>query len=835
MQQWARRYQELAHSHGAPHRRGRIRAYIFDGIRKFGMTRAVATMPLLLHISVFLFFVGLVEFLFPTNTTVSYSTLALVVAFALAYAIITISPNLYLNCPYATPLSGVTWRLSQLFVIVGLKAALGIEAIFHNPILKLWSRFNRHVAELSIESWMKALKDKVEVHRYRFSGGLRKSIEHNAKEASTMVVPSALEWTLTTLDEDKEIEKFAAGVPGLFDSHTIPHATILTLMAIKPLTDAIFGYRLYDLLKTCFLGTSPLKDDDRRSRLRACLKCLWYFGRAYHKLQSHVLLPSYFSLTIVSPEIIRSIHAEPDPLSCVIGLCFGALIITKLAADVRSRTNSNIPLQVSEDELACLRTFLNADRDDVTQDVTFCLGCPGIVELASMVSLASGAVDCLKNEDVMLDALTLGQETLDILSPMAELHIDQPITQLYISEGKFDRIIVLPLLTLLQTCIMISGTSGFATDLRRSCLRMCMKSLWYCAKAYHQSGSSKPLPSHFPLILAKPEIIRYIQAEEDLASRVMGLCFCALVVMKLAADARSYPDSEVQLDDDGLACLSILLGTKSDDVRLCLESPGAVQLAALVSLALGDLGSLNVSTLLPDVLDVAYQTLTFLSQSLPTGEALTPQLDRSLAQLNIPNGEFVRPIVSRLHHHLQSCFMISGTSALTAEVRRSCLRMCLKSLWHCAKSYHQPGPSTLMPSYFFLDFATPEITSQTKMDPVAYIIGRCFQSLVVNKLAADIKASTESDNALGFLSEILGIGCDNLNLWLEQPGAIELVNAVVLAFDDIGFSATDTVPSYVLDVIPQTFRILSQAFPVETDIGLGLVQIEAHADIPDGK
>ncbi len=50
MQQWARRYQELAQHHGAPHRRGRTRAYIFDGISRFGMARAVATMPTLLHI-----------------------------------------------------------------------------------------------------------------------------------------------------------------------------------------------------------------------------------------------------------------------------------------------------------------------------------------------------------------------------------------------------------------------------------------------------------------------------------------------------------------------------------------------------------------------------------------------------------------------------------------------------------------------------------------------------------------------------------------------------------------------------------------------------------------
>ena len=35
MQQWARRYQELAQRRGAFHRRGRMRAYIYDGINRF--------------------------------------------------------------------------------------------------------------------------------------------------------------------------------------------------------------------------------------------------------------------------------------------------------------------------------------------------------------------------------------------------------------------------------------------------------------------------------------------------------------------------------------------------------------------------------------------------------------------------------------------------------------------------------------------------------------------------------------------------------------------------------------------------------------------------------
>jgi hypothetical protein len=107
MQQWARRYQELGQRRGAFHRRGRMRAYIFDGINRFGMARAVATMPTLLHISVFLFFAGLVEFLFPIHATVAYATLGCIMVFALAYAILTVLPNIYLNCPYGTPLSGL--------------------------------------------------------------------------------------------------------------------------------------------------------------------------------------------------------------------------------------------------------------------------------------------------------------------------------------------------------------------------------------------------------------------------------------------------------------------------------------------------------------------------------------------------------------------------------------------------------------------------------------------------------------------------------------------------------------------------------------------------------
>ncbi|KAH9173277.1 hypothetical protein EDB89DRAFT_2095042, partial [Lactarius sanguifluus] len=113
VREWARRYQEIAQRRGAPHKRARWRTYIFDGLKRFKMARAIEAIPALLHLSIFLFFAGLVDFLIPINTTVAYFTLGWIAPFAVAYAILTILPGQYLNCPYRTPLSGITWRLSQ--------------------------------------------------------------------------------------------------------------------------------------------------------------------------------------------------------------------------------------------------------------------------------------------------------------------------------------------------------------------------------------------------------------------------------------------------------------------------------------------------------------------------------------------------------------------------------------------------------------------------------------------------------------------------------------------------------------------------------------------------
>jgi hypothetical protein len=109
MQQWARRYEELARRPRALHMRGRIRAYLFDGVNRFGMTRVVAILHKLLYISVFLLFAGLLDFLFQINTAVAYAPLGGIMISALLYAILATSQKITSVARLSAPLSGFMW------------------------------------------------------------------------------------------------------------------------------------------------------------------------------------------------------------------------------------------------------------------------------------------------------------------------------------------------------------------------------------------------------------------------------------------------------------------------------------------------------------------------------------------------------------------------------------------------------------------------------------------------------------------------------------------------------------------------------------------------------
>ncbi|KAN0109645.1 hypothetical protein V8E52_009082, partial [Russula decolorans] len=62
IQQWCYEYMKFAYPRAAPHERGRVRTYLFQGLNLFPMRRFMYGTHALLHISVILFFWAIGEF-----------------------------------------------------------------------------------------------------------------------------------------------------------------------------------------------------------------------------------------------------------------------------------------------------------------------------------------------------------------------------------------------------------------------------------------------------------------------------------------------------------------------------------------------------------------------------------------------------------------------------------------------------------------------------------------------------------------------------------------------------------------------------------------------------
>ena len=318
MQQWARRCLDYAQRRGAPQKRGLIRAYMFDGVERFGLSQAVEAMPLLLHTSVFLFLAGFIDFLLPINKVVAFSTLGCISIFAFIYAILTLLTSFYPNCPYRTPLSGFTYVLIHLFATSLFSVARAVEGTFHGFLLDIWQRShsNRWGSPYSGPTkWRAMLEDKVLAHYERFSNGLQLGVELGAIQAPSRVYASALHQTLATLDDDEKIEDFVSHIPGFFNSYALstPTSAMLSLLSEQPTSDPILGSRLRDLLTTCLPGTSPLTEEQHNNRLRVCMRSLWYCLRAYNS--SGVPLAPFVRAIFASPEVIGWIGPNRTPLS----------------------------------------------------------------------------------------------------------------------------------------------------------------------------------------------------------------------------------------------------------------------------------------------------------------------------------------------------------------------------------------------------------------------------------------------------------------------------------------------------------------------------------------
>jgi Family of unknown function (DUF6535) len=193
------------------------------------MRTCVEAIPALLHIAVFLFLAGLVEFLWNINRGIAYAMLCVVIFLAGIYAVVTVLPTIFRHCPYRTPLSHPCWRMLQ---ILGL--------------LRYTNSDGRYV---------------------RISGGLTEGREMLATEdlpGRDQRDADALRWTMESLTEDSELETLIEGIPAFFTTFSPSPST-----SIIGLSEDLMR-RITALLQSC-REPSALSDRPRLKRVIACM------------------------------------------------------------------------------------------------------------------------------------------------------------------------------------------------------------------------------------------------------------------------------------------------------------------------------------------------------------------------------------------------------------------------------------------------------------------------------------------------------------------------------------------------------------------------------------
>jgi hypothetical protein len=240
IQQWCYEFMKYAYPRTAPHKRGRVRTYLFQGLNRFYIRRFMYGVHVLLHISVFLFFCGLSDYLHDAYPRVGMVSWYCVFTLMVVYATLSVFPLFIGNCPYQT--------------------ALTPPLLFGSTLLLFFCR----------TAWRKLSHGQGPLPRkeVRHFDKTRYLVEQANKRASHLD-PYAMKWLFTDDDfSDTDMDKFLEGLPGYIHSHFT-----ITEELPEVLTAHYILQRIREHLLTCVTNTE-LSDQARTKRVSTCVESL---------------------------------------------------------------------------------------------------------------------------------------------------------------------------------------------------------------------------------------------------------------------------------------------------------------------------------------------------------------------------------------------------------------------------------------------------------------------------------------------------------------------------------------------------------------------------------
>src|SRR6267378_1713001 len=113
VQRWVRVYMHVFQRYSNPLKSVRLRQYLYEGVEGWYMPVVAEIVPGLIHVALFLFFVGLGDTLLSVNTAVGVTTAIPIVACGLLYVFSMFTPVIDPQAPFQSSFSGLIWSLAQ--------------------------------------------------------------------------------------------------------------------------------------------------------------------------------------------------------------------------------------------------------------------------------------------------------------------------------------------------------------------------------------------------------------------------------------------------------------------------------------------------------------------------------------------------------------------------------------------------------------------------------------------------------------------------------------------------------------------------------------------------
>ena len=257
LQQWARRYIETPKSADLLRHRARVRSLLYINAELYNVPLMVEILPTFLHLSVFLFFGGLVITFHTIHKRVAIAVDVAVGLSGLAYIAMSFLPCVDTRCPYRTPISRILWYPCQ--------------AAFSFAVLCLHTCI-RGLQGLVLSREQRRLVSRAPDHRRYVKFGLDKTIIDRAvrmmKDSDCWRVISM--FNQLALGDRSKFLKFAASIP----RHQIPDLILSTKL------DSLTLGSLLVLLRSCISTYSLVNEDIRERSLLVCLHAIRHIAKA---------------------------------------------------------------------------------------------------------------------------------------------------------------------------------------------------------------------------------------------------------------------------------------------------------------------------------------------------------------------------------------------------------------------------------------------------------------------------------------------------------------------------------------------------------------------------